>query len=188
MSDEGMSSRGASSQDARDKNTGKAKVAIAGVIAVLIALVAALSYAILAEDDTDGSVPDAAAGPWNAVFLTSGQVYFGHLSDTDDETFTLEDIYYLQVQQNLQPGPDSSAARDQQVSLAKLGKFELHCPVDQMSINRDQVLFWEELQPESRVVQAITEYVKTPDYQKGCYEGVAPAAPPASVTPPAPAG
>ncbi len=164
----------------------KTKAAIALLISLLVAAIAALSYAVLTDDDGVAGTDTAAAGPWSAIFLTSGQVYFGHLDTSNDDTFKLQDIYYLQVQQALQPGPEGPGAQNEQVSLAKLGKFELHCPVDEMFINRDQVLFWEKLQPESRVVQAITEYVKTPDYEKGCYEGVAPATPPsaAPATPP----
>jgi hypothetical protein len=59
----------------------------------------------------------------------------------------------LQVQQSVQP-TDKSAAANPQVSLAKLGS-ELHAPEDEMRINRDQILFWENLQDSGKVVQAI---------------------------------
>ena len=43
------------------------------------------------------------------------------------------------------------------VSLVKLGD-ELHGPADKMEINRDQILFIEDLKPNSQVVMAIKNY------------------------------
>ena len=77
----------------------------------------------------------------------------------------MSDIYYLQVQQ---PQPSGSAVADatksnQQDSVAtdtqlvKLGQ-ELHAPEDQMVINKDQILFWENIKDSGKVVQAIDAY------------------------------
>lgn len=97
---------------------------------------------------------------YQAVFLSNGQVYFGKLTDLNHKYVTLTDIYYLQVQQgsngSLQNASGSSTS-DSQVSLAKLGS-ELHGPEDKMSISSDQVLFWENMKTDSKVVQAITKY------------------------------
>ncbi len=94
---------------------------------------------------------------YQAVFLTNGQVYFGKLTDLNNKYVTISSIYYLQVQQsqNLQQGTESDA--NSQVSLAKLGN-ELHGPEDKMHIAADQVLFWENLKNDSKVVQAIVKY------------------------------
>ncbi len=95
---------------------------------------------------------------WHAVFLSNGQVYFGHLTNVTDQYVTLKNIYYLQVQKNLQPPPEGEERpEEQKLSLIKLGN-ELHGPTDQMNINRDHVLFYEELKDDSRVVRAIKEY------------------------------
>lgn len=93
---------------------------------------------------------------YQALFLTNGQVYFGKLSNLNHKYVTISNIYYLQVQQNLQDGKSSDAAASQ-VSLAKLGS-ELHGPEDRMYIDSTQVLFWENLKSDSKVVQAITKY------------------------------
>ncbi|HEU5187388.1 MAG TPA: hypothetical protein VFT87_02690 [Candidatus Saccharimonadales bacterium] len=94
---------------------------------------------------------------YQALFLTNGQVYFGKLSKVNDKYVELTDIYYLQVQQSVQPADKNKAKEeDPQVSLAKLGS-ELHGPEDKMSVNREQVLFWENLSNESKVVKVITE-------------------------------
>jgi hypothetical protein len=93
---------------------------------------------------------------FQAVFLTNGQVYFGKLKAINNSYVKVTDIYYLQVQQTVQP-KDQTAANNQQVSLAKLGG-ELHGPEDIMYVNRDQVLFWENLKDNGKVVTAIKNY------------------------------
>jgi hypothetical protein len=95
---------------------------------------------------------------FQALFLTNGQVYFGHLSSVNGQYVKLKDIFYLQVQQTVQPSSDNNNSNNnQQVSLAKLGN-ELHGPEDTMYVNRDQVLFWENLKADGKVVKAITDY------------------------------
>ena len=95
---------------------------------------------------------------YQAVFLTNGQVYFGKLSKVDSSYVVLKDIYYLQVQQTVQPKDSSTTANNNsQVSLAKLGG-ELHGPEDVMYISRQQVLFWENLKTDGKVAKAIADY------------------------------
>lgn len=98
-----------------------------------------------------------------AVFLNGGQVYFGRISSLNSEYVRLYDIYYLRVNQQVQPG-ENTAAND--VSLVKLG-CELHGPTDEMVINRDQVVFWENLKDDGQVAQAVSDYKKAnPEGQK----------------------
>ena len=97
---------------------------------------------------------------YQAVFLTNGQVYFGKLSGVDEGYAKLTNIYYLQVQQQVQPSTNSSSSNQTpQVSLTKLGN-ELHGPEDQMYIAHDQILFWENLKGNGKVAQAIAQYLK----------------------------
>ncbi|OGL78089.1 hypothetical protein A3J43_04195 [Candidatus Uhrbacteria bacterium RIFCSPHIGHO2_12_FULL_54_23] len=110
---------------------------------------------------------DAGEGePWQAVFLSNGQVYFGHLGDEGSQYATLEEVYYLQVQQPLQQATGTTTGQvigvqqpnaQQQLVLIKFGT-ELHGPEDRMVINRDHILFWEDLKPDSTVVRSITNY------------------------------
>jgi hypothetical protein len=97
---------------------------------------------------------------YQAVFLTNNQVYFGHLTQTDQKYLVMKNVYYLQVQQSVQPQKDDATANQtQQASLSKLGS-EVHGPEDTMYISRDQVLFWENLKDDSQVVKAIKEQQK----------------------------
>lgn len=107
-----------------------------------------------------------ASSGYQAVFLTNGQVYFGKLSGMTASFATLKDIYYLQVTTPPATGDASQlnqqqAQQQQQLSLVKLGQ-ELHGPVDEMKVNRDQVLFFEDIKEDGRVMQAIREYQKNP--------------------------
>src|SRR3989338_4119876 len=79
---------------------------------------------------------------------------------------TLEEVYYLQVQQPLQQATGTTTGQvigvqqpnaQQQLVLIKFGT-ELHGPEDRMVINRDHILFWEDLKPDSTVVRSITNY------------------------------
>ncbi len=115
---------------------------------------------------------------YQAVFLNGGQVYFGKIKEFNGRYIKLDDIYYLRVQQQVQPG---SQEPKQDISLAKLGN-ELHGPEDSMAINREQVIFWENLKDDGQVVKAIIDYKKNPDaanQQQG-----AGTATPAPATPP----
>lgn len=95
-----------------------------------------------------------------AVFLNGGQVYFGNIEDLNAKYLRMSNIYYLRVNQTVQPnqeGNNQQAAND--ISLVKLG-CELHGPQDEMLINREQVIFWENLKDDGQVAKAVDEYVK----------------------------
>ncbi len=95
-----------------------------------------------------------------AVFLNNDQVYFGHLSNVNDQFLTIKDIYYLQIDQSLQSTDESKKvdanAEGSKLALVKLGQ-EFHGPKDEMVINRDSVSFYEELKEDSKVVKTIAE-------------------------------
>lgn len=92
---------------------------------------------------------------YQAVFLTNGQVYFGKIDTITANSYVLKDIYYLQVQQDVQgEKAQTEENKDQNLSLAKLGS-ELHGPDDVMYIEGKQVLFWENLKDDGQVVKAI---------------------------------
>lgn len=92
-----------------------------------------------------------------AIFLSSGQVYFGRVSSTNDKYTVIDDIYYIQVSQSLQQVTPPATEQQQQLSLVKLGQ-EIHGPKDFMQINNDHIIFTEELKADGKVVEAITAY------------------------------
>lgn len=93
---------------------------------------------------------------YQALFLSNGQTYFGKLSLADRDTVKITDIYYLEVNQAVQPGEASDDQTPAETQLVKLGN-ELHAPDDTMFINREHILFWENLKNDGKVVSAIKE-------------------------------
>lgn len=94
---------------------------------------------------------------YQAVFLDNNQVYFGKLSDDAAQYAVLQDIYYLRLTQPLQPPAPGQANLLPDVNLIKLGT-ELHGPEDEMRINRDHILFVEDLKEDGTVVKAIRSF------------------------------
>jgi hypothetical protein len=86
--------------------------------------------------------------PYQAVLLTNGSVYFGHLQDYGTSHPMLTEVFYVVSQTN----PDTK-----QVSnvLVKRGK-ELHEP-DRMFINPNQIVFVETVGTNSAVAQHIAQ-------------------------------
>lgn len=92
---------------------------------------------------------------YQAVFLDNNQVYFGKLSREKSGYAVLRDIYYLRLNQALQP--PASTAQIPNINLVKLGT-ELHGPEDEMRINREHILFIEDLKEDGQVAQAIKSF------------------------------
>src|SRR5215469_4877601 len=89
--------------------------------------------------------------PYQAVLLTNGSVYFGHLQDYGTSHPVRTHIYYVVSQGN----PETMQVTN---SLVKRGK-ELHEP-DRMYLNPNQIVFVESVGPNSKVAQLIAEQKK----------------------------
>ena len=122
------------------------------VLIVLVVLVA------LWKTDKLVAVGFGKGSVYQAVFLSNNQVYFGKLSNTNSQYPVLRDIYYLQITQPLQP-KEEDAPPPPNINLVKLGA-EIHGPLDEMRINRDHILFIEDLKPDSQVTTAINDHKK----------------------------
>lgn len=92
--------------------------------------------------------PPVPGSQWQAVFLSNGQVYFGKLDNYDINYVTLSDVYYLRTASEL----NSTGASN--LNLIKLGG-EVHGPQDTMYIPKSNLLYWENMKDDSRVVQTI---------------------------------
>ncbi len=141
--------------------SGKGSMLEKGIGVLLITgalLIAAIAF-LLYTGSAVGQGRAVQTDKYQAVFLNNGQVYFGKIKGLNDKFIDLQNIYYLQTN-NAGTGANAAAANNNSnVSLVKLG-CELHAPYDQMVINHDQVIFWENLQDNSQVVKAIAEYKK----------------------------
>lgn len=99
-----------------------------------------------------------------AIFLNTGQVYFGNIQALNKDYLVLSNVYYLQSSNS--SGSASSSTANQNISLVKLG-CELHKPYDRMVVNTAQITFWENLQSDGQVANAVTTFQKqNPNGQK----------------------
>jgi len=131
------------------------------IVAVAILLGALIVLSAFGGGKGENSYVDATK--LQAVFLNTGQVYFGNIKVLNNRYFIVTNIYYLQTS-----GGSSSASTSSNtnVSLVKLG-CELHQPYDQMVINTSQVTFWENLQDNGQVAKAVAAFQKqNPNGQK----------------------
>lgn len=84
---------------------------------------------------------------WQAVFLDNNQVYFGKIDSVSGDSFVLKNVFYLQSNEADKSGNTT-------LNLIKLGS-EFHGPTDEMVINKSNILFWENLKSDSKVVMTI---------------------------------
>lgn len=138
------------------KKQQKRKLLVIIFAVVLISAGIFLSFLVLRNSSTTAHID---SGKYQAVFFTNGQVYFGKLSPLSGGYLKLEDIYYLQTKtDDASSNPQETAAENaNDVELIKLGN-EIHGPEDEMIVNKDQVLFFENLKQDSRVSQSIKTY------------------------------
>lgn len=98
---------------------------------------------------------------YQAVFFTNGQVYFGKLQTLNGGYMKLSDVFYLQTKDTSKTDSsklqDASTQQNPGVELIKLGS-EIHGPVDEMIISKDQILFFENLKSDGTVSSSIAKY------------------------------
>lgn len=124
---------------------------------VLFWMILAIAAIILAVWWRGGSL---GSGSYQAVFLDNDQVYFGKVSGLGSSFITLKDVFYLQVNEQIQPVKKGGAQQPQFV-LVKLGAKEVHSPTDMMKISKDHIVFIEDLKEDSQLLQAIKQYKAT---------------------------
>ena len=93
---------------------------------------------------------------YKAIFLTNGQVYFGKITRETSRDIYISDVYYIQVQDQVQPATtEGEQPKTVQVpTLLKRGD-ELHRPYGSMRINRDQMVVIENVGADSKILQQI---------------------------------
>lgn len=132
----------------------------AAVLVLLVALIATISFG---GPKSESKYVDSSR--LQAVFLNTGQVYFGNIKTLNSNYTVLTNIYYLQSTNN-GSNNNSGGNTNNNITLVKLG-CELHEPYDQMVINSEQITFWENLQDNGQVAKAVATFEKqNPNGQK----------------------
>lgn len=133
---------------------------------VLTLLVATVAWFIYASKPPAPERQYVDSSKLQAIFLNTGQVYFGSIKSLNNSYVVLSNIYYLQSSNSTSSNSSSANNNNQNLSLVKLG-CELHAPYDQMVINANEVTFWENLQTNGQVAKAIDQFKQqNPNGQK----------------------
>ncbi|MCX6784056.1 MAG: hypothetical protein NT141_03225 [candidate division WWE3 bacterium] len=113
----------------------------------------------------NNTVANSSPSQYWSVSLNNGETYFGKLNpnDLNGNYINLSEVYYLvKSTDNTAAAPaakgataPAAAAATPGYTLVHLGN-EVHGPADKMMINKDNVLYVEQLRADSKVVTAIT--------------------------------
>lgn len=93
---------------------------------------------------------------YKSVFLDNGQIYFAKVVKEDSLNLYLDDVFYIQTQQQLIPATEEGQ-EDQVVDVPSLVKrgTEYHQPQGLLQINRDRMVSMEEIGPDSEIMKEI---------------------------------
>ena len=116
---------------------------LVGLVAIAFLVVVALQVRTLVAGSASAYVD---ATTYQSVVLTTNQVYFGKLK-IDGDVYTLTDVYALNA-----TGDTGSGT----IQLVKRGS-ELNGPEEPLVIPGHAVLFFENMRPDSQVMQAIAK-------------------------------
>lgn len=105
-----------------------------------------LGMLLFGSDDGFGEGVDPER--WQAVSLSSGQLFFGHLVEAGDDFYELQDAYFIQET----PPAEEGAAPGQEVRPITQ---QLHQPEQSMLLAKEFVVRVENLRPDSDVAEAI---------------------------------
>lgn len=141
-----------SSQTPGTKDTQKVKRVLSWPLLIVVGaliLGAIGTYVVLQRIGSTEQGVDKAG--YQVVYTTSGQLFFGKLQNTDGAYVTLKSPY---TAQSVATTADAQSATDDATTLLKISS-QLYGPDDSMSIRAEQVVFWQNLRDDSKVVQAI---------------------------------
>lgn len=120
---------------------------VALLFSVTVLIVGVVSSIFLFDGTRDKESRLVDKSKYQAVFLNGGQVYFGKVADLNNKYLSLTNIYYLTPTQAVQSG-NNNTTQNNNFTIKRLG-CELHRPQDVMVINREQIIFWENLKEDS---------------------------------------
>lgn len=130
------------------RNNKKLLALIGAALAVLV-----LSLVVWGGVPGAGTIGHINKNGYQAVFLTNGQVYFGKLQSPAGDYAKMTKVYYIQGQTS-----ESAKATDAGLSdVAELVKLEksIHGPKDELLINKDQIMYFENLKDDGQAAKLI---------------------------------
>ncbi|MEK7460433.1 MAG: hypothetical protein AAB628_02705 [Patescibacteria group bacterium] len=122
-----------------------------GVIIIFASYFAYSNYVIKPEVTT---APKASVfdDKFFGVFLDTGDIYFGKLSNKESSFVTVDDAFYLRVTENTEKDKNGKPLGAPQLNLIKLGT-EMHKPTGKIEIQRTHIVSIQELSADSEVIK-----------------------------------
>lgn len=131
-----------------------------GALWTIIALVVLLALGALGWfiwSSSKSATTGIDSSKYQAVFLSNGQIYFGKLTPFNDESFKISTVYYPQAQASDEETEETDVTSAQSnIQLFRITDG-VHGPEDTMIIMKSQVLYYENLQENSKVTQLIEQ-------------------------------
>jgi hypothetical protein len=157
---------------AAGRASGRKNVPYLALLAISVALNLALVGVLILGKRTSetggesGALPIASSA-WTAVFLTNNQPAFvGHLKSVSATELSVDDVWYLTYLANDAAGKPIPSPRPEdfkpvlcQVGASACG--QLYGSKNSVRVNRQNVLYYTELKPDSNVVQSILKFEKS---------------------------
>jgi len=95
-----------------------------------------------------GTISAVYKGKWQAVYLDNNQVLYGRIRGISRHTIKLTDVYYLQT---VEVGGKPTS------NLVKRGQSEISGPENFLFVNREHVLYWEQVGEDSQVMGIVKQ-------------------------------
>lgn len=131
------------------------KKLIKSLVLVVFAGLLILGGFFLYKSTTSSSID---GGKYQAVHLVNGMNYYGKLQTLNGGYMKLTEIYYVQLKSGITEVEAMAALDLNNIELVKWGN-EIQGPTDEMVINKDQIVSFENLKEDGKVVQAIKKYL-----------------------------
>ena len=139
---------------AEAKRNKKSRLPKWGWFVLALAIIAGIIFGAWKLFLTGTSADGIDKDKYQAVFLSSdslpSNVYFGKLERMDDGYYKLTKVYYLQ-------NPDENESQDTtSLTVVRVAK-QVHSPQDEMVVPREQVMYYQNMTDDSKVVQYIKQ-------------------------------
>lgn len=141
------------------KRSGKRGLTVVASV-VILALLGLVGWLLWSSGQ--GTAAGVDSSKYQMVKLSDGQTYYGKLSSLDKDYMKLSDVFYLENEANSAVESEETATEEQDASQNKykLLKFTgiYFGPEDEMTIAREQIINYVNLDPKGKIVEIINQY------------------------------
>jgi hypothetical protein len=124
------------------------------IIVIVVVALAVVGWMIWSSQHGN---PGIDSSKYQAVAMSDGTNYFGKLTVVNSDYLKLSDVYYLKPQATSTDGTDTTdQSATNNFSLVNF-KDVVYGPEDEIIIQKSQILFYENLDPNGKVAQAIAQ-------------------------------